>query len=72
MVCRSAQEASIVAEQFQKVTALLRKLIEREKQKPGPGDLAAVLTAGVFRQENTHVLGHWPLERAFIENLAGK
>src|SRR5882724_8629886 len=70
VACRSAQEASIVAEQFQKVTALLRKLIEREKQKPTPGDLAGVLTAGVFRQENTHVIGRWPMERAFIENLA--
>jgi hypothetical protein len=72
VACRSAQEASIVAEQFQKVTALLRKMLEREKQKPGPGDLAGVLTAGVFRQENTHVIGQWPIERAFIENLAGK
>src|SRR5713101_1693007 len=72
VVCRNQQEASIVAEQFQKVTALLRTLIEREKQKPSPGDLSGVLTAGVFRQENTHVFGRWPLERAFIENLAGK
>ena len=72
VVCRNPQEASIVAEQFQKVTALLRTLIEREKQKPSPGDLSGVLTAGVFRQENTHVFGRWPLERAFIENLAGK
>ena len=72
VVCRNAQEASIVAEQFQKVTALLRTLIEREKQKPSPGDLSGVLTAGVFRQEDTRVLGRWPLERVFIENLVGK
>src|SRR6185369_14187808 len=70
VVCRSEQEASIVAEQFQKVTGLLKKLLEREKQKPGPADLAGVLTAGVFHHENTHMLGRWPLERAFIENLA--
>jgi hypothetical protein len=72
VVCRSAQEASIVTEQFQKVTALLRTIIERDKQKPNPGDLSGVLTAGVFRQENTRVLGRWPIERAFLENLAGK
>ena len=70
VVCRSAQEASIVTEQFQKVTALLRTIIEKDKQKPNPGDLSGVLTAGVFRQENTRVLGRWPIERAFLENLA--
>ncbi|HTM52318.1 MAG TPA: hypothetical protein VL285_26660 [Bryobacteraceae bacterium] len=70
VACRSAQEAAIIAEQFQKVTALLRRLIEKENQKPNPGDLSGVLTAGVFRQENTRVVGSWPIERAFIENLA--
>jgi hypothetical protein len=72
VVCRNAREAAIIAEQFQKVTALLRTLIEKEKQKPNPGDLSGVLTAGVFRQEDARVLGRWPLERVFIENLAGK
>jgi hypothetical protein len=70
VVCRSAQEAAIVTEQFQKVTALLRRLIEKEKQKPNPGELSGVLTAGIFRQENARVVGSWPIERVFIENLA--
>ena len=72
VVCRNAKEASIVTEQFQKVTALLRTIIEKDKQKPNPGDLSGVLTAGVFRQEDTRVVGRWPIERAFLENLAGK
>ncbi len=70
VACSSPKEAAIIAEQFQKVTALLRKLIEKEKQKPNPGDLSGVLTAGVFHQENTHVIGRWPIERVFLENLA--
>ena len=72
VVCRNAKEASIVAEQFQKVTGLLRTIIEKEKQKPNPGDLSGVLTAGVFRQEDTRVVGRWPIERAFLDNLMGK
>jgi hypothetical protein len=72
VVCRNAKEASIVTEQFQKVTALLRTIIEKEKQKPNAGDLSGVLTAGVFRQEDTHVVGRWPIERVFLENLMGK
>jgi hypothetical protein len=72
VVCRNAQEAAIITEQFQKVTALLRTIIEKDKQKPNPGDLSGVLTAGVFRQEDTRVVGRWPIERVFLENLAGK
>jgi hypothetical protein len=72
VVCRNAQEASVLAATLQKMTALLRELIEKEKQKPNPSDLSGVLTAGVFRQEDARVLGRWPLERAFLENLAGK
>jgi hypothetical protein len=72
VVCRNVQEAAIITEQFQKVTALLRTIIEKDKQKPNPGDLSGVLTAGVFRQEDTRVIGRWPIERFFLENLAGK
>src|SRR5579872_3449948 len=55
VVCRNAQEASVLAAQLQRVTQVLRQMIEKEKQKPGPGDLAGVLTAGVFRQEDARV-----------------
>jgi hypothetical protein len=50
----------------------LRELIAKEPQKPSPGDLATVLAAGVFRQDDTRVAGRWPIERAFLEKLAGK
>jgi hypothetical protein len=72
VVCRDASEAAVVAAQFQKMTAVLRQIIEKEKQKPNPADLSGVLTAGVFHQENARVLGRWPIERVFLENMAGK
>ena len=72
VVCRNAQEASILTAQFQKVTSVLRELIAKEHQKPGPGDAATVLMAGVFRQDDARVTGHWPIARAFLEHLAGK
>ena len=72
VVCRNAQEASVLAAQLQKVTEVLRQLIQKEKQKPGPTDLAGILTAGVFHQEDARVLGHWPIERAFLDSLAGR
>jgi hypothetical protein len=72
VVCRNAREASVLAAQFQRVTEVLRQIIEKEKKKPTPGDLAGVLTAGAFHQEDARVLGRWPIERAFLDNLAGK
>jgi len=72
VVCRDPGEAAVVAAQFQKMTAVLRQIIEKEKQKPNPADLSGVLTAGVFRQENARVLGRWPIERVFLDNLTGK
>jgi len=69
VVCRNAGEAGILAAQFQKTTEVLREILKHEKQSPNPGDLTGVLTAGVFRQENTRVLGRWPIERAFLDNL---
>jgi hypothetical protein len=72
VVCRSAQEASILTAQFQKVTSVLRELIAKQHQKPGPAEMASVLIAGVFRQDGVRVTGRWPIERAFLEHLAGK
>jgi hypothetical protein len=72
VVCRNAKEASVLAAQFQRVTEVLRQIIDKQKQKPTPADLAGVLTAGVFHQEDARVLGRWPIDRAFLDNLAGK
>ena len=72
VVCRDAREAGILAAQFQKLTSVLREIIAKEKQTPNPADLSGVLTAGVFRQEDVRVIGRWPIERAFLDNLVGK
>jgi hypothetical protein len=72
VTCRTAQDASILTAQFEKVTTVLRQLIEKEHKKPGPEEMAAVLTAGAFRQDGARVAGHWPISRAFLEHLAGK
>ena len=72
VLCRDAREASILTEQFQKVTSVLRQLIEKESKAPTSADLAGVLLGGAFQQQDTHVLGRWPVERAFLDNLAGK
>jgi hypothetical protein len=69
VVCRSASEAGVLAAQFQKMTSVLREILAQERQKPNPADLSGVLTAGVFQQLDTRVVGRWPIERAFLDNL---
>jgi hypothetical protein len=71
VTCASAAAASDLLLKLEGATNMLRKLIEREHQKPNPADISGVLTAGVFRREDRRVLGAWPLRREFVESLAG-
>ncbi len=71
VTCRSADDAKSLAAQLTDATARLRELIARQKQAPNPRDLSGILTAGAFDQKDVHVLGRWPIERAFLEALAG-
>lgn len=69
--CPSARDASAVAAELTTITGVLRDLIAKEKQAPNPRDLSGVLTAGVFRSDDTRVTGRWPLPKPFLETLAG-
>lgn len=71
VLCRSEQDATDIANQLGRTTALLRELIEREHQKPNPGDLSGVLTSGSFRAQGRQVKGYWPIDRKFLENMLG-
>jgi hypothetical protein len=71
VLCRNEMDAADAALQLNSVTNLLRQMIEREHQKANPGDLSGVLTAGSFRPDGKRVLGYWPIERVFVENLLG-
>jgi len=69
--CKSEESAVILKAQLEKVTDVLRKLILRVGEQPNPRDLSGVLTQGTFRREGRRVIGRWPIERAFLESLAG-
>lgn len=71
VVCRTEQDAAGMAAQLTKITNLLRRMIEVEHQRPNPADFSGVLTAGSFRATGRRVLGYWPIDRAFVETLAG-
>jgi hypothetical protein len=69
--CRNQQDAADMASQLTRTTSLLREMMEREHRKPDPADLSGVLAGGTFRNEGQRVLGYWPIERAFVQNVLG-
>ncbi|HXK02465.1 MAG TPA: hypothetical protein VMS37_08685 [Verrucomicrobiae bacterium] len=69
--CATVEDAVDMASKLNKVTALLRELIEKERQTPNPADLSGLLTAGTFHNEGQKVLGTWPVSQALLDNLLG-
>jgi hypothetical protein len=69
VACRNDKDAVDMAGELTRVTVMLREMIEREHQKPNPADLSGVLTSGSFYSEGRRVLGRWPIEHSFLENL---
>ena len=67
--CPAPEDATKMAAQFAGVTDLLKKMLDREKLKPSPSDLSAILIAGRFEAQKEQVTGTWPIDRKFIESL---
>ena len=71
VTCRNDQDAAALGAQLERITALLREAIAREKREPDPNDLSGVLTGGVFEHTGRRVMGRWPIASGFLETLAG-
>jgi len=70
VACATPEAAADLVKQFSSVTGLLKSMIEREHMTPNPRDLSGVLVAGTFEQQQSTVIGTWPVERGFVEALA--
>jgi hypothetical protein len=71
VTCPTPGDAAFLQLQMQEATELLKSLISRENKKPNPNDLSGVLTAGTFGRSDRQVWGKWPIERGFVQALAG-
>jgi hypothetical protein len=71
VTCKDTEAASGLLVQLESTTNTLRKWLAREHQQPNVRDLSGVLTAGSFRREDRRVLGQWPVQRAFVDEITG-
>jgi hypothetical protein len=69
VTCRTPEDAVVLKNQLEGITKLLQSLIAREKQSPSSRDLSGVLSSGSFERAAEHVIGRWPLDKAFIDSL---
>lgn len=71
VTCRTPEDAVVLKNQLEGITKLLQNLIAREKQSPSTRDLSGILTSGAFERTSEHVIGRWPIDKAFIDSLGG-
>jgi hypothetical protein len=71
VTCRSADKASVLLTDLQSTTDTLRRWLAREHKRPNPNDVSGPLVAGTFRREDRQVFGFWPIQRSFVEAMAG-
>lgn len=71
VTCPTAGDAAFLQLQLQEATVLLKTLIQRENKQANPADLSGVLTSGTFGRNDRQVWGKWPIERSFVQALAG-
>ncbi len=67
--CRKAADAAEIAARLSSATALLRDALSKEPRQPGPAGLSGVLAAGSFQAQGSRVLGRWPIEKAFLQEV---
>jgi hypothetical protein len=70
-VCRTPGEAAVLSSKIEQATRLLKGTNASGGAAADPGDPIAVLSAGTFQAQGQHVLGRWPIERAFLESILG-
>lgn len=70
-VCRTPGEATVLLSKLEQITRLLKGASTPGGAAADPGDPIGVLSAGGFKTEGAHVLGRWPIERAFLESILG-
>jgi len=70
-VCRTPGDAVVLSSQLEQATRLLKGTGASGGASADPRDLIAVLSAGSFQAQGQHVLGRWPIERAFLESILG-
>jgi hypothetical protein len=65
--CPNPEYAAQARRQLESVTALLNKMMARDKLAPNPRNLTGVLAGGVFAVEGARLTAAWPIATEFFE-----
>ncbi len=71
VLCKNDQDAMVTTAELTKVTEVLRSVIAHAGQRANPSDWSGVLSSGTFENKGSRVLGYWPIEQAFVQNMLG-
>jgi hypothetical protein len=71
VLCKSDQDALVTTAELTKLTEVLRSVIAHAGQRANPGDWSGVLSSGTFENKGPRVLGYWPIEHTFVQNMLG-
>ena len=71
VTCKDAEAASALLVQLENTTNTLRTWLAREHRHANDNDLSGVLIAGSFRREDRRVVGKWPIQRSFVDEITG-
>jgi hypothetical protein len=71
VACRTPDEAAVLSSQLEQITRLLKGTSPAGGAPADPRDLMGILLAGRFQTQDRHVLGRWPIDRAFLESILG-
>ncbi len=61
--------AKTARQQLELNTGLLKRELAREHGAADPGDLTGLLTSGVFRVEQQHLIGDWQVRKVLLQAL---
>jgi hypothetical protein len=67
--CHTPQDAAELATQLSRATSLLRQMLQQNHEPADPTGLSGVLTAGTFHSDGIRVVGYWPIEKSFLDNI---
>ena len=67
--CTNEQDAAGLQTDLTRITNALAQNLESNHHPPSPKELAGILAGGKFTSQGRRVVGHWAIDKAFLESI---